>query len=150
MTFAHFHCLNADDFLFLSQFVLKHRPMWSLREAPYCVGTLNPHKEEGVRLVMEMLSQVVKLHPGLNTLHIGADEVNASHVFAVVVKGQTPNSLLTSSLAPRGVHPRRGGGVQTVVGLAWAYSGAAFPESCDQGGQGNQRGMASHDHHHVG
>ncbi|XP_044035272.1 hexosaminidase D [Siniperca chuatsi] len=57
------------------EFVLKHRPMWSLREVPYCVGTLNPHKEEGVRLVMEMLRQVVKMHPGLNTLHIGADEV---------------------------------------------------------------------------
>uniref|UniRef100_A0A3Q4AP41 beta-N-acetylhexosaminidase n=1 Tax=Mola mola TaxID=94237 RepID=A0A3Q4AP41_MOLML len=57
------------------EFVLKHRPMWSLREVPYCVGTLNPHKEEGVKLVMEMLRQVVKLHPGLNTLHIGADEV---------------------------------------------------------------------------
>ncbi|XP_068161990.1 hexosaminidase D [Antennarius striatus] len=57
------------------EFVLKHRPMWSLREVPYCVGTLNPHKEEGVRLVMEMLRQVVKLHPGLNMLHIGADEV---------------------------------------------------------------------------
>ncbi|KAM9336758.1 hexosaminidase D isoform 1-T2 [Symphorus nematophorus] len=57
------------------EFVLKHRPMWSLREVPYCVGTLNPHKEEGVKLVMEMLRQVVKLHPGLKTLHIGADEV---------------------------------------------------------------------------
>lgn len=57
------------------EFVLKHRSLWSLREVPYCVGTLNPHKEEGVRLVMEMLRQVVKLHPGLKTLHIGADEV---------------------------------------------------------------------------
>ncbi|XP_074475249.1 hexosaminidase D isoform X2 [Sebastes fasciatus] len=57
------------------EFVLKHRPLWSLREAAHCVGTLNPHKEEGVRLVMEMLRQVVELHPGLNTLHIGADEV---------------------------------------------------------------------------
>lgn len=57
------------------EFVLKHRPMWGLREVPYCVGTLNPHKEEGVRLVIEMLRQVVKLHPGLKTLHIGADEV---------------------------------------------------------------------------
>lgn len=60
------------------QFVLKHRPLWGLREVPYCVGTLNPHKEEGVRLVMEMLRQVVALHPGLNTLHIGADEVRPS------------------------------------------------------------------------
>ncbi|XP_041671761.1 hexosaminidase D [Cheilinus undulatus] len=57
------------------EFVLKHRPMWGLREAPYCVGTLNPHKDEGVKLVMEMLRQVVELHPGLKTLHIGADEV---------------------------------------------------------------------------
>ncbi|XP_040923040.1 hexosaminidase D [Toxotes jaculatrix] len=57
------------------EFVLKHRPMWGLRELAHCVGTLNPHREEGVRLVMEMLRQVVELHPGLNTLHIGADEV---------------------------------------------------------------------------
>ncbi|XP_034717242.1 hexosaminidase D [Etheostoma cragini] len=57
------------------EFVLKHRPLWSLREMGHCVSTLNPHKEEGFRLVMEMLRQVVELHPGLNTLHIGADEV---------------------------------------------------------------------------
>lgn len=57
------------------EFVLKHRPMWHLRENLHCVGTLNPHKEEGVKVVMEMLRQVVELHPGLNTLHIGADEV---------------------------------------------------------------------------
>ncbi|XP_034563284.1 hexosaminidase D [Notolabrus celidotus] len=57
------------------EFVLKHRTLWGLREVPYCVGTLNPHKQEGVRLVMEMLRQVVELHPGLKTLHIGADEV---------------------------------------------------------------------------
>ncbi|XP_029311574.1 hexosaminidase D [Cottoperca gobio] len=57
------------------EFVLKHRPLWSLREVAHCVGTLNPHREGGVQLVMEMLRQVVELHPGLNTLHIGADEV---------------------------------------------------------------------------
>ncbi|XP_069563587.1 hexosaminidase D [Brachyistius frenatus] len=57
------------------EFVLKHRPMWPLRELSHCVGTLNPHKEDGVKLVMEMLRQVVELHPDLNTLHIGADEV---------------------------------------------------------------------------
>ncbi|XP_041829252.1 hexosaminidase D [Melanotaenia boesemani] len=57
------------------EFVLKHRLMWHLREVPQCVGTLNPHKEEGVKLVMEMLRQIMELHPGLQTLHIGADEV---------------------------------------------------------------------------
>ncbi|XP_075312962.1 hexosaminidase D isoform X2 [Odontesthes bonariensis] len=57
------------------EFVLKHRPMWHLREMPHCLGTLNPHKEEGVKLVLEMVRQVVELHPGLKKLHIGADEV---------------------------------------------------------------------------
>ncbi|CAN9508942.1 unnamed protein product [Ophioblennius macclurei] len=57
------------------EFVLKHRPMWHLREVGHCVGTLNPHNEESLKLVMEMLKQVVALHPGLDTLHIGADEV---------------------------------------------------------------------------
>lgn len=57
------------------EFVLKHRPMWGLREVPHCMGTLNPHKEESHLLVIEMLRQVVDLHPGLKTIHIGADEV---------------------------------------------------------------------------
>ncbi|XP_057682945.1 hexosaminidase D [Corythoichthys intestinalis] len=57
------------------EFVLKHPSMWSLREVSNCVGTLNPCKEEGLKLVMEMLRQVVALHPDLKTLHIGADEV---------------------------------------------------------------------------
>ncbi|XP_077595335.1 hexosaminidase D [Stigmatopora nigra] len=57
------------------EFVLKHRSMWSLREVSNCVGTLNPCKEEGLNLVTAMLRQVLELHPGLKTLHIGADEV---------------------------------------------------------------------------
>ncbi|XP_029977440.1 hexosaminidase D isoform X3 [Sphaeramia orbicularis] len=60
---------------YLHKFVLKHRTMCHLREVAHCVGTLNPHKEDGVKLVMEMLRQVVELHPDLHTLHIGADEV---------------------------------------------------------------------------
>lgn len=57
------------------EFVLKHPSMRSLREVAHCVGTLNPHQDDGLKLVMEMLRQVVELHPGLETLHIGADEV---------------------------------------------------------------------------
>uniref|UniRef100_A0A8C7YA29 beta-N-acetylhexosaminidase n=1 Tax=Oryzias sinensis TaxID=183150 RepID=A0A8C7YA29_9TELE len=56
-------------------FVLKHQSMLHLREVPHCLGTLNPHKEEAVKVVLEMLRQVVELHPGVRTLHIGADEV---------------------------------------------------------------------------
>lgn len=57
------------------EFVLKHHALSCLREVPHCLGTLNPHKEDGKTLVMEMLRQVVELHPNLHTLHIGADEV---------------------------------------------------------------------------
>ncbi|KAJ7987852.1 hypothetical protein DPEC_G00330860 [Dallia pectoralis] len=57
------------------EFVLKHKSLWELREVGHCLGTLNPHKEEGVRLVQEMLRQVVELHPGSTSVHIGADEV---------------------------------------------------------------------------
>lgn len=59
--------------------------MWHLREVVHCVGTLNPHREEGVKVVMEMLRQVVELHPGLSTLHIGADEVRVGFRGEVVV-----------------------------------------------------------------
>ncbi|KAG7239806.1 hypothetical protein INR49_028394 [Caranx melampygus] len=27
------------------EYVLKHQPLWGLREVPHCVGTLNPHKK---------------------------------------------------------------------------------------------------------
>nr|XP_057918104.1 hexosaminidase D [Doryrhamphus excisus]XP_057918105.1 hexosaminidase D [Doryrhamphus excisus] len=57
------------------EFVLKHQAMCNLREVSTCVGTLNPLREDGLKLVMEMLRQVVEHHPGLKTLHIGADEV---------------------------------------------------------------------------
>ncbi|KAM9425389.1 hexosaminidase D [Pholidichthys leucotaenia] len=57
------------------EFVLKHRPLWRLREVAHCVGTLNLHEDSSTSLVMEMLRQVVELHPGVKTLHIGADEV---------------------------------------------------------------------------
>ncbi len=59
-------------------------------------------------------------------------------------------SVVSSSATLQGVRPWRGGGVQTVVGLPWTFSGAAFSKSCDQGGQGHKRGVASHVHHNVG
>lgn len=52
----------------------------------HCLGTLNPHKEEGVRLVKEMLRQVVELHPGSTSLHIGADEVRPGILILLELK----------------------------------------------------------------
>ncbi|KAJ8246453.1 hypothetical protein GJAV_G00267980 [Gymnothorax javanicus] len=57
------------------EFVLKHREFSELREVPYCLGTLNPHKDHGVELVLQMVQQVLELHPDMRFLHIGADEV---------------------------------------------------------------------------
>lgn len=57
------------------EFVLKHASMSALREVPHCLGTLNPHGEKPLQLVMEMVRQVMALHPQITTLHIGADEV---------------------------------------------------------------------------
>ncbi|KAJ8283878.1 hypothetical protein COCON_G00027280 [Conger conger] len=57
------------------EFVLKHREFWELREAVYSLGTLNPHREHSVNLVLQMVRQVLELHPDIRCLHIGADEV---------------------------------------------------------------------------
>ncbi|XP_063077244.1 hexosaminidase D [Engraulis encrasicolus] len=57
------------------EFVLKHGAFRELREVGHCLGTLNPHKERAVQLVLEMLRQVMELHPGSSSLHLGADEV---------------------------------------------------------------------------
>ncbi|XP_026869141.2 hexosaminidase D [Electrophorus electricus] len=57
------------------EFVLKHSIFRKLREVSHCLGTLNPHIKQGVTLVMEMLHQVMELHPKSTALHIGADEV---------------------------------------------------------------------------
>lgn len=63
-----------------NQFVLKHDIFRDLREIDYCLGTLNPHCDQGVKLVQEMLRQVMELHPKSTRLHIGADEVQSNSV----------------------------------------------------------------------
>nr|XP_023692615.1 hexosaminidase D [Paramormyrops kingsleyae]XP_023692616.1 hexosaminidase D [Paramormyrops kingsleyae] len=57
------------------EFVLKHQQFWDLREVGYCLGTLNPNKPQSLQLVLEMVRQVLELHPDSRYLHIGADEV---------------------------------------------------------------------------
>ncbi|KAL4648077.1 hexosaminidase D isoform X1 [Arapaima gigas] len=57
------------------EFVLKHKQFSELREVSYCLGTLNPHRERSLQLVLEMVRQVMDLHPLARYLHIGADEV---------------------------------------------------------------------------
>ncbi|KAF7705438.1 hexosaminidase D [Silurus meridionalis] len=57
------------------EFVLKHNTFSKLRELRHCLGTLNPHCKQGLTLILEMLQQVMGLHPRSTFLHIGADEV---------------------------------------------------------------------------
>ncbi|XP_047015256.1 hexosaminidase D isoform X2 [Ictalurus punctatus] len=57
------------------EFVLKHSTFSNLREVSHCLGTLNPHSKQGLALILEMLHQVMGLHPRSTVLHIGADEV---------------------------------------------------------------------------
>ncbi|KAK3558959.1 hypothetical protein QTP86_000081 [Hemibagrus guttatus] len=57
------------------EFVLKHNTFSKFREVSQCLGTLNPHIKQGLALILEMLNQVMGLHPRSTVLHIGADEV---------------------------------------------------------------------------
>uniref|UniRef100_A0A3B4BH42 beta-N-acetylhexosaminidase n=1 Tax=Periophthalmus magnuspinnatus TaxID=409849 RepID=A0A3B4BH42_9GOBI len=57
------------------EFVLKQDCLRDLREVDHCLGTLSPHRDRPLQLVLHMLRQVIDLHPGITTLHIGADEV---------------------------------------------------------------------------
>ncbi|KAJ8363608.1 hypothetical protein SKAU_G00124390 [Synaphobranchus kaupii] len=47
------------------EFVLKHREFWELREVGYILGTLNPHRENSVKLVLQIVRQVLELHPDI-------------------------------------------------------------------------------------
>lgn len=90
-------CLSLSYSSLISQFVLKHREFFQLREAAYCLGTLNPHREHSVNLVLQIVRQVLELHPDIRFLHIGADEVWQSDT-EVVTEGLLPFSLQSQAL----------------------------------------------------
>lgn len=79
-----------------NQFVLKHEIFRELREIDYCLGTLNPHCDQGVKLVQEMLRQVMELHPKSTRLHIGADEVQSNSVLKKINRSKA--FLLTPTI----------------------------------------------------
>ncbi|CAK9290267.1 unnamed protein product [Gordionus sp. m RMFG-2023] len=57
------------------EFVLKHPQFSHLREVPEFSDTICPSKGESFQLIKKMIDQIVQLHPGIKSLHIGADEV---------------------------------------------------------------------------
>ncbi|KAF5274021.1 hypothetical protein FQA39_LY01136 [Lamprigera yunnana] len=62
-TFGHLeHILKLKDFI-------------PFREVPSYPQVLCPTHENTLNLIMEMVQQIVHLHPGIDKLHIGSDEV---------------------------------------------------------------------------
>lgn len=69
--------LLNDSFL---QFVLKHDKFRGLREVENFPGSICPSNLESLPLVQNMLEQVIKMHPNITKLHIGADEVSCTNL----------------------------------------------------------------------
>ncbi|XP_066140842.1 hexosaminidase D-like isoform X1 [Euwallacea fornicatus] len=57
------------------EFVLKHREYSNLREVPESPQALCPSKNSSLELLRELISQVLTIHPTIQYLHIGCDEV---------------------------------------------------------------------------
>ncbi|KAM5135395.1 hexosaminidase D [Mantella aurantiaca] len=71
----HFEVIPLIQTFGHMEFVLKHKDFSHLREVPAYPNSLNPHKEESLRLLRLMIGQVMELHPAIQWLHIGSDEV---------------------------------------------------------------------------
>lgn len=57
------------------EFVLKLEEFVHLREVPKYTQVLCPSNNQSIELVQEMIDQVMNLHPDIEYLHIGSDEV---------------------------------------------------------------------------
>lgn len=57
------------------EFVLKQPKFMSLREMPEYPQVVCPSRNETLRVIRQMIDQVVENHPGIKWIHIGADEV---------------------------------------------------------------------------
>lgn len=57
------------------EFLLKHPKFFELREISRYPNTLCPSHPRSLSVVLELLNQVLELHPFIKWLHLGADEV---------------------------------------------------------------------------
>nr|XP_022912510.1 hexosaminidase D-like [Onthophagus taurus] len=57
------------------EFALKHKEFEKLREVPASPQALCPNRNGTLEFVMEIVKQVMELHPNSDYLHIGCDEV---------------------------------------------------------------------------
>uniref|UniRef100_A0A914KP94 Beta-N-acetylhexosaminidase n=1 Tax=Meloidogyne incognita TaxID=6306 RepID=A0A914KP94_MELIC len=56
------------------EFVLKHSEFASLSENVSAFNTICPSNERSIWLIRELLAQIRKLHPTINSIHLGCDE----------------------------------------------------------------------------
>ena len=57
------------------EFALKHPAFAHLREMPDSEKDICPLHPESLALALELVEQTIELHPGINAIHLGADEV---------------------------------------------------------------------------
>lgn len=77
------------------EFVLKHACFAALREDPDSAHDLCPLHPDAPGLMRELIDQTLALHPGVQTVHLGGDEVralgaNAGTARAIAAHGRAP------------------------------------------------------------
>lgn len=76
------------------EFVLKHKAFSHLRETEHFTNSLCPNNKESVPMVLELIDEVLALHPGLKWFHIGGDEVWNLKTCSVCMKDEHNKSQL--------------------------------------------------------
>lgn len=76
------------------EFVLKHKEFAHLRETEHFTNSLCPNNKDSVPMVVELVDQVLALHPGIKWFHIGGDEVWNLKTCSVCMKDERNKSQL--------------------------------------------------------
>lgn len=83
------------------EFVLKHKEFAYLRETEHYTNSLCPNNKDSVPMVIELIDQVLALHPGLQWFHIGGDEVWNLKTCPVCLKdAQNKSELFVHHMKP--------------------------------------------------
>jgi len=80
------------------EFVLKLESFASLREVPRYPQVVCPTNNKTNELIREMINQIMEMHPGVQYLHIGSDEVYHIGVCPLCVDRMSRQNLDVSHL----------------------------------------------------
>lgn len=76
------------------EYILKHECWAALREDAFDYGTLCPSSDEAAEMLRALLSQVIKLHGGVQRIHIGCDEPTlGAHALTAAAAAAHPDGL---------------------------------------------------------